>query len=156
MPTEDVSSNKKTTGTPTPTTMMVTETPMPTTAESPLPTEDVSSNKSTCDVLAELAKSPSAFKCVADSKEPCDHVNCSAALIGSKFNAEFVLLPCHVPYAVQITMSHDGKVVVNKTVDHSQEIDIPELFNMKLNITLNQYPDAIELKVVTILLHKNI
>ena len=120
---------------------------MPTTAESPLPTEDVSSNKSTCDVLAELAKSPTVFTCLADSKEPCDRVDCSVVLIGNKINAEFVLLPCHVPYAVQISTSLNGKVVLNKTVDHSQEINIPELLNTKLNITLNQYPDAIELKV---------
>ena len=88
---------------------------------------------------------------MAASKEPCDRVDCSVVLIGSKIIAEFVLLPCHVPYAVQISTSRDGKVVLNKTVDHSQEIDIPELFNTKLNISLNQYPDAIELKVVTII-----
>ena len=84
---------------------------------------------------------------MAASKEPCDRVDCSTDVFRSKINAEFVLLPCHVPYAVQISTSRDGKVVLNKTVDHSQEIDIPELLNMKLNIILNQYPDAIELKV---------
>lgn len=128
--------------TATPKTVLVepTETPTMSTGTPP-------ANKTTCNALGELAKTSKIFDCVASTKEPCDRVECATELIGITFAAEVVLLPCLTPSAVQIAMSRDGKVVMNRTLYHSQEIFIPELFNLNLYVTLDHYKDAIGLQV---------
>ena len=133
----------------TPITQEVTATPK---TMEPVVTPTISSgtppaNKTTCDVLAELAKSSEIFDCEASTNEPCDRVDCATELIGINFTAEVVVLPCHAPPAAQIAMSRDGKVVMNRTVYHSQMIFIPELFNLNLYVTLDQYKGAIGLQV---------
>ena len=157
--TTETPTTQETTETPTPTTQETTETPTTQeTTETPKtmePTETTTistgspsaNNRTTCDVLAELAKNSEPFDCVASTKEPCDQVDCATEFAGLKFNAEVVLLPCNTPPAVHITMSRDGKVVVNKTVDHSQEIVITELFGVKLNVTLDHFQQAMGLQV---------
>ena len=105
------------------------------------------SSKSTCDVLANLAKDAEFFECTADSKEPCDHVFCSRAFGETEYTAVIVLQPCDDPPSIRIVLSQADVVLVNQTIDHSQEITIPQLFGLTLNFTVDHFDDAIGLQV---------
>ena len=100
-----------------------------------------------CMALEEVAQSSQTFDCVASTEEPCDRVDCTTEWIGSRFTAEVILLPCYIPYAVQISMSREAGVLLNKTVDHSQEIVVPDLYNLILIVKLDHFQDAVGLQV---------
>ena len=103
----------------------------------------------TCSVLAKLADDAKFFKCTADKTEPCDTVFCSQEFFGKQYSAVIVLLSCETPAAVRIEMSEGEKVLVNETVDHSQEITITisELIRLVLTVKLDHFDDAIGLQV---------
>lgn len=127
--------------TPTSTMQMPTETP--TTGKTCSP----ASYDNTCEALVSLAKNAKLLKCVAKAEEPCDQVNCIAKLGGMNYTVDMVLLPCRVPSAVQIVVSYPEKLLANETVDDTKEIAIPGLFELKLNLTLYQFQNAIGLQV---------
>ena len=95
-------------------------------------------------MLAELAGNDGFFNCIADTTEPCDTVDCSSDL---GYTAEFVLLPCLTPPAVRLVINQKKRAIVNRTLNHSAVIVVPELFNLILNITIHQFDDAIGLQV---------
>ena len=111
------------------------------------PTQTPTLENSTCAVLSRLASSAEFFECVSDTTPPCQTVWCTNSLAGKDYSAVIVLVPCVTPAAVRLVMSEEGKVLLNKTIDHSQEITIPELFGLILIVTLDQFQDAIGLQV---------
>ena len=120
----------------------------------PTPTP-VSMTNTTCSVLKTVAANAEIFECTSDTIEPCDAVYCSEELAGKRYSAVVVLLPCEVPAAaVRIELaSGDGTVMVNETVDHSQEIKVPNLFGFSMTVTLDHFPDAIGLQVASYVTH---
>jgi hypothetical protein len=99
----------------------------------------------TCSVLEEIAANAEFFTCTADTTEPCDTVDCSAFDL---YTAEFVLLPCRTPPAIRIVINQGETLVLDETIDHSGVIVVPQLFGLVLNITLDQFEDALGLQVI--------
>ena len=127
-------------------TSVVSKTREPSPTPQPSSTPPDTGANTTCAVLAKLAADAEFFKCTSDTTKPCDTVFCSRNF-GKNYSAVVVLLPCMTPAAVRLSMSDGEKVLVNKTVDHSQKITVPELFNLVLVITLDHFDEAIGLKV---------
>ncbi|CAI8013842.1 hypothetical protein GBAR_LOCUS8714 [Geodia barretti] len=98
----------------------------------------------TCSVLEEIAANAEVFTCTADTTEPCDTVDCSAFDL---YTAEFVLLPCRTPPAIRIVINQEETPVLDETIDRSRVIVVPQLLGLVLNITLDQFEDAIGLQV---------
>ena len=94
-------------------------------------------------MLEEIAANAEVFTCTADTTEPCDTVDCSA--LGH--TAEFVLLPCRTPPAIRIVINKEETVVLDETIDSSRVTVVPQLLGLVLNITLDQFEDAIGLQV---------
>jgi hypothetical protein len=120
-----------------------TATPGETTTEPPTTGSD--GKNTTCSVLEEIAANAEFFTCTADTTEPCDTVDCSAFDL---YTAEFVLLPCRTPPAIRIVINQGETLVLDETIDHSGVIVVPQLFGLVLNITLDQFEDALGLQVI--------
>jgi hypothetical protein len=112
------------------------------------PTAETDGKNTTCAVLAQLAADSEFFECVADSTEPCDTVSCTNELVGRVYSALIVLMPCVSPAAVRLEVREGETVLVDKTVDRSETVEVPELFGLVLDITLDQFEDAIGLEVL--------
>ena len=95
-------------------------------------------------MLEEIAANAEFFTCTADTTEPCDTVDCSAFDL---YTAEFVLLPCRTPPAIRIVINQEETPVLDETIDRSRVIVVPQLLGLVLNITLDQFEDAIGLQV---------
>ena len=95
-------------------------------------------------MLEEIAANAEVFTCTADTTEPCDTVDCSAFDL---YTAEFVLLPCRTPPAIRIVINQEETPVLDETIDRSRVIVVPQLLGLVLNITLDQFEDAIGLQV---------
>lgn len=102
----------------------------------------------TCKALMSLAHSTTheLLKCVAKTEEPCDRLNCNVTL-RVIYTAEIILLPCHKPPAVQIFIREDHNLLQNKTVTDTQIITIHDSVGLTLNVTVEQFPNAIGLQV---------
>lgn len=125
-------------------TSVVSKTQEPSPIPQPSPTPPVTGANTTCAVLAKLAADAEVFKCTSDTTKPCDTVSCSFQI---DYSTVIVLLPCVTPTSFQLVISDGNKVLLNKTVDRSQQIPVPELFGLVLNVTLNHFEEAIGLKV---------
>ena len=51
------------------------------------------------------------------------------------------------PAAIRLVISQGELVVLNRTVDHSQQVAVPELLGLVLNVSLDHFDDAIGLEV---------
>ena len=84
------------------------------------------------------------------TNEACDGLDCSISALGLQFSAALTILPCNDPPAVRIVLTNPSNdaVLVDETVDHSQEISGP--FGVVIDVTLDQLPGAIGLQVCII------
>lgn len=105
----------------------------------------------TCAALAKLAADVKFFNnCTSVTTKPCDAVFCSGG--EHQYQASMILLLCNVPKAILLMLGNEKKVILQATVNHTEEIPVPEL-DLVLNITLDQFPLAIGLKVAKCLIH---
>lgn len=102
----------------------------------------------TCEALAKLAADVRFFKnCSSVTTKPCDAVFCSGGEYhGIEYQADMILLLCNVPKALLLLLGDEKTVMLKATVNHSQEIPVPEL-GLVINITLDQFLVGIGLKV---------
>ena len=101
-----------------------------------------------CEVLQQIAsRAPGNFVCSTNQR--CDGVDCTADLLnnGMPFQSRAVILVCQLPRpAVEINLlSSSGAAIVNETVDHSEVLSVQQF--LQVNITLDQYQNAIGLQV---------
>ena len=124
---------------------------MPTTSDLfVVPTTFPAENETSCKILTALStfsESSNLFECVATEKELCDRVDCTAELSRRNYTAEITLLPCYNPPAIEISIRQGVKLLSSNVVSQSQEMVIPELFDLMLNVTLDHFPNAIGLQV---------
>ena len=61
------------------------------------------------------------------------------------------LLPCEVPAAIRLELSSTDQLLLNKTIDHSEENKVPGLFGFSMDVMIDHFDNALGLQVLYIL-----
>ena len=120
---------------------------MDVTSPAPATSSPTAANKTMCEVLEELSKKSG---CFVKTKKPCNSVQCFDVIEGTPIEYNAVLLLCKELAALHFTLRQGDRDLVNKEIDHSQEIEIPEPLGVTLNFTLDHFNnDVIGVQVYT-------
>ena len=115
----------------------------------PTATPLIPETTTTCCVLEDVVN---IFQCGADATEPCDTIYCSEEIGGKNYSAVITLLPCEVPAAIRLELSSTDQLLLNKTINHSEENSrVPGVFGFSMNVTIDHFDNALGLQVYTYL-----